>query len=513
MWHPFNSSDTLSKHIPRKRKLMLMALILTGVVNSTTLGYDTMMMAGLIAIDPFSGYFHLKPATTGLLNASNWMGGILACTFVAHLCDYVGRRVTIFFGCMLAFVGIIIQSASQNITMFCIAKIIMGIAIHMSGVAAPLLIAELAPPDMRGIIGGLYFTMFDAGAIIASAVSYGTGQINSTWAWRIPSIIQAIPSAITIAAIPFVPESPRWMVAQGHRQYARDALMICQGLDKENAEELVEKIHLSLKSTTPFAHQWRELMRPSRPMLKRILIILSFTWIVEMGGSSIGSYYLTILLQQAGISGSTKLLQINMISSCWNFFVAVVGAFTFDRLGRKPQSIISLTGMTACLFCLGGFIQKWGATSTNKSAQYATIFWMFLFNGFYSFCYTPMQTLYPTEIFPTRVRAAGTTFFQFWNCGFGLLASFVLPISMDAVGWKFYMINASYNIPFIFIIYFLWMETKNMTLEDVASRFGDGMNNAELIDSNEVQEEVSADQKLSSKNAILNAKVIASAKE
>ncbi|KAF6007832.1 hypothetical protein HII13_004506 [Brettanomyces bruxellensis] len=124
-----------------------------------------------------------------------------------------------------------------------------------------------------------------------------------------------------------------------------------------------------------------------------------------------------------------------------------------------------------------------------------------------------MQTLYPTEIFPTRVRAAGTAFFQFWNCGFGLLASFVLPISMDAVGWKFYMINASYNIPFIFIIYFLWMETKNMTLEDVASRFGDGMNNAELIDSNEVQEEVSADQKLSSKNAILNAKVIASAKE
>lgn len=498
MWYPFAITDKLPKYVPKNQTAMLIALIFTGVVNSTTLGYDTMMMSSLIAIEPFTGYFHLNPATTGLLNASNWIGGIIACLFVAHLCDYIGRRQTIFVGCMLAFIGIIIQSASQNIAMFCVAKIIMGIAIHMSGVAAPLLIAELAPPKLRGIIGGLYFTMFDAGAIIASAITYGTGRIDNTWAWRIPSIIQALPSAMTIAAIPFVPESPRWMVAKGHSKYAKDALMIAQNLKSDDATALVGKIQLSINDSTAFNHQWKELLQPVKPMIKRILIILSFTWIVEMSGSSIGSYYLTILLKQAGVSGELKLLQINMISSCWNFFVAVVGAFTFDKLGRKLQSIVSLTGMTICLFCIGGFIKKWGATSTNKSAQYATIFWMFLFNGFYSFCYTPMQTLYPTEIFPTRVRAAGTTFFQFWNCGFGLLASFVLPISMDAVGWKFYIINASYNIPFIFIIYYLWVETKNLTLEDITNRFGDGINTIKVVDA----AKATAEEKLSSEKPV-----------
>ncbi|KAF6007216.1 hypothetical protein HII12_004736 [Brettanomyces bruxellensis] len=77
------------------------------------------------------------------------------------------------------------------------------------------------------------------------------------------------------------------------------------------------------------------------------------------------------------------------------------------------------------------------------------------------------------RFFPTSVRAAGMAFYQFWNSGFGLIAAFVLPISMTSVGWKFYMINAGYDIIFLPIIYFLWVETKGLTLEQVASLFGD----------------------------------------
>jgi hypothetical protein len=116
---------------------------------------------------------------------------------------------------------------------------------------------------------------------------------------------------------------------------------------------------------------------------------------------------------------------------------------------------------------------KMYGVSDNKSGQYATIFWMFLFNGFYNFCFTPLNCLYPTEIFPFKVRAAGTTFFKFWNCGFGLFAAFILPIAMDNIGWKYYMINASYNVLFLPIIWYVWVETKNITLEEVAEKFGD----------------------------------------
>lgn len=64
-------------------------------------------------------------------------------------------------------------------------------------------------------------------------------------------------------------------------------------------------------------------------------------------------------------------------------------------------------------------------------------------------------------------------FYQFWNSAFGLIAAFVLPISMASVGWKFYMINAGYDIMFLPIIYFLWVETKGITLERIATLFGD----------------------------------------
>jgi len=58
-------------------------------------------------------------------------------------------------------------------------------------------------------------------------------------------------------------------------------------------------------------------------------------------------------------------------------------------------------------------------TSDNQSAIYGTIFVIFLFQGFYSFAITPMTSLYPMEISPFKVRAAGIAVFRFFDSGFG----------------------------------------------------------------------------------------------
>lgn len=63
-----------------------------------------------------------------------------------------------------------------------------------------------------------------SGALLAAGITYGTAKIESTWAWRIPSILQALFSVICIAILPFIPESPRWLVYQGRHQEAREAL-------------------------------------------------------------------------------------------------------------------------------------------------------------------------------------------------------------------------------------------------------------------------------------------------
>ncbi len=458
---------------PKNRQLLFTMLVVTAVVNSATKGYDTMMMSGLIAIDPFINYFNLNPITTGLLNAAMWIGCIISPLAITPCCDLLGRKLTIFVCAWICLIGIVIQSASQNIAMFIVARIIVGFGCQVTGSAAPLLIAEIVPANFRGSLVGIYFTMFNLGAIIASIVTYGTGMLDSNWSWRLPALLQCIPSIISICLLYFIPESPRWLLGKGNYKYAVEVIQVSHVVSKEDAREKANKIMSGIDIDSPFKGQFRKLFCWKKPMMRRLAIIVSFAFLVEMGGSSVGTYYLTVVLNQTGIHSNQKVLEINMISSCWNFAISVVGTFLFDCIGRKKQAFISLSCMIVCFFVLGAFVAKWGGSTTNRSAQYATLFWMFLFNGFYNFCFTPLNVLYPSEIFPTSVRAAGMAFYQFWNSGFGLIAAFVLPISMTSVGWKFYMINAGYDIIFLPIIYFLWVETKGLTLEQVASLFGD----------------------------------------
>lgn len=42
------------------------------------------------------------------------------------------------------------------------------------------------------------------GALIAAGITLGTGQWQSTWAWRAPSLFQAIFSILSIVILPFM---------------------------------------------------------------------------------------------------------------------------------------------------------------------------------------------------------------------------------------------------------------------------------------------------------------------
>ncbi|PVH23443.1 hypothetical protein CXQ85_003733 [Candidozyma haemuli] len=438
------------------------------------MGYDTMMMSSLIAIPQFTNYFNLTPTTNGLMNASVWIGSIVSCFLMKYMADNWGRKMTILSASLFSFVGVALQTASSdNMGMFIFARVVLGFCTQLTGAASPLMVAEVAPKSIRGFMVGMYFTCFNAGAIIASGITYRTADIHGTWAWRLPSLLQAVPSASAIFLLLFVPESPRWMISKGRLENATKVLKIGNKLSDEEAEVMTGEIQYTIEEEKQGSTgAWLTLLRPARPDQRRLVMIVSLALISELGGSSVGSYYLTVILRQAGITGTDKLLQINLISSCWNFICAVCGAYSFDHFGRKKQAIGSLTGMIVSFALLGGFVKMYGE-STNRSGQYATIFFMFLFNGFYNFSITPLNCLYPSELFPMKTRAAGTTIFKFCNCAAGLLGTFILPIAMDNIGWKFYIINAGYDVVFLIVIIVFWVETKGLSLEEIGKSLGE----------------------------------------
>ena len=67
------------------------------------------------------------------------------------------------------------------------------------------------------------FTKILTGGLIAAGVTYGTSTMNSTWAWRIPSAVQAAFSILCLIILPFIPESPRWLAYKNRRE---DALAV-----------------------------------------------------------------------------------------------------------------------------------------------------------------------------------------------------------------------------------------------------------------------------------------------
>jgi dipeptide/tripeptide permease len=179
------------------------------------------------------------------------------------------------------------------------------------------------------------------------------------------------------------------------------------------------------------------------------------------------------MLDQAGITDATTQLQINVILNCWCFVVAVIGSFTLDILGRRRQTLICFAGMIISLYLFGGLAKIYGTDSANTSGIYGTIAVLFLFQGFYSFSITPLTSLYPPEIMSFKTRTAGVAVFRFMDDGFGLLASFCMSFAMENLGYKFYFINASWDILFALIVYFYWPETARVPLEEVGLFFGD----------------------------------------
>ncbi|KAL3451354.1 general substrate transporter [Aspergillus insuetus] len=464
----------LSRWIPADHRVLMPLLLAATVVNSATLGYDSSVMNGLLILPSYSEYFHLTTATEGLNNAAMWMGGILGAFLMQPIPDYFGRRRAIYIAAAVTVIGIILQAAAQNIGMFVVARIIVGIGSAISNGAAPTLLGELLPPRRRARVLGLFFSCYYVGSLLSSIVNYGSQNIDSTWSWRLPSLLQFIPSVLSVLIVPFVPESPRWLIAQGRSDEAWEVLILMQGKDKTDLQKGDEQLREIKDTIVREAEEyprnpWREIIS-TKANRRRLVILCTFGPMINMFGNFIISFYLTKILSQAGITDTVTQTQVQVIINCWSFAIAIFGSFMLDILGRRKQMFIGAGGMVVTLLMIGGLIKRYG-NSTHTSGIYGTIAVIFLFQGFYAFSVSPMTSLYPTEVSPFKLRTTGIAIFRMLDSGFGLLASFAMAYAMADLGWKFYFINAAWDFVFLIMAYFTFVETKGLELEEINAKF------------------------------------------
>ncbi|KAH7357376.1 general substrate transporter [Pyrenochaeta sp. MPI-SDFR-AT-0127] len=472
----------ISRLVPRNSKVFVACLVMLSAIDSVLVGYDSSLMGSFNVMPSYISYFRLTTTTKSLNTAISYVGGAAVCFISGPWTDWRGRREAIFWSALITLIGGVIQGSAQSVGMFIAGRLIVGFGMGLAQTSTPTLLAETVPVRWRGCAMGLYYACWGVGTLLASGVCYGTQTLTTTWAWRIPSLLQAAPSIWCFIILLFIPESPRWLIANGRKEEALEVLAISNA--NGDIGDLAVKIQFKeIEDTIRFekereASVWKALFHPSNR--KRMLITATFPMFVMLPGTNIVTFYFGDMLSSAGIADPNTQLQINVILTSFTLVVALAGSYFADKVGRKALCAGSLTGGLISLYILAGLTAKYG-TSGNKSGIYGTIAMIFIYNATYAWGITPLTVLYPPEVLSFDIRAVGMGIYTLITKLCGLFVAMVIPFGMEAISWKVYIINASIDILFVAFVVFVWVETRGLTLEEVDKVF-DGVKHSNVPD-------------------------------
>ncbi|KAL7271328.1 hypothetical protein RUND412_005921 [Rhizina undulata] len=463
---------------PWYKKPNLRALYLTLVPACLgvewTSGFDSSMMNGIQTIEWWETYFgHPNKARLGFMSASYSLGCILALPFVPAVNDRWGRRMSIVLGSLIMAVGAVLQGAAINFAMFVIARIILGFGIPFAIVAASSLIGELSHPKERPILTSLFNSSWFVGAIVAAGVTLGTFNMETTWSWRIPSYLQLVPSVMQLTFIWWIPESPRYLISKDRHEEARAILVKYHAEGDEDSElaamELAQiqatiKAELENKKMT-----WRQYFTTSANR-KRAVLALCMGVFSQWSGNGPLSFYLKKILEQVGIDDGRRQNLVNLGMTCWSLVNGICMALSVRRFKRRTMFLTCIAGMLGVYLALTISAARYAMTGAT-AAGVTTVVFIFLYSPFYNMGFNALTYTYLIELFPFTIRSKGITMQQWWSRAATFMNTFVNPIGMDNVGWRYYIYYCVWISFEGVVIYFIFPETSHRTLEELAFLF------------------------------------------
>jgi MFS family permease len=127
-----------------------------------------------------------------------------------------------FIGSLIIVIGTCIQSSCRSLAQFMAGRFILGFGCAITSAAGPAYVSEMAHPAYRGVMTGIFNCFWFIGGIPGTFIPART-RIEfprSDLSWRIPLWCQMIYSGLVVLGAPFLPESPRWLVAHGRDEEA-----------------------------------------------------------------------------------------------------------------------------------------------------------------------------------------------------------------------------------------------------------------------------------------------------
>lgn len=282
--------------------------------------------------------------------------------------------------------------------------------------------------------------------IVVAWVSFGTNYTKSDWAWRVPALLQALPSVIQLAFIYWVPESPRYLMAKDRHEEALHMLAKYHANgDVNNATVQFEFREIKEAIRLEFEHQksssYLDFFR-TKGNRYRFVVLLSLGIFSQWSGNAIISNYSSLLYDSAGITDSTQKLGLSAGQTCMSLIVSITMALNVDRFGRRPSFLAATAGM----FCTFVFWTLTSGLYDEKRApgsNYAMIAFIWIFSLFYALAWSGLLVGYAVEILPYKLRAKGLMIMNISvQCAL-TLNTYANPVAFeyfDGHTWKLYLI-------------------------------------------------------------------------
>jgi SP family arabinose:H+ symporter-like MFS transporter len=439
---------------------------ITAALAGLMFGFDIAIITGA---GPFLKIqFNLADLSLGLAFSSLLFGCALGALVMGCLADRFGRRQPLIWVAALFAVTSLATGLAPDFTMFLVARFLGGLAVGGASILAPMYVAEVAPPSLRGRMCASYQMAIVIGILISFLLNYllrdfapwvwfNTALCNlGQWNWRWMFISGLIPSMVFFFLILKAPETPRYLYKCGREREAMTILERISG--KEEAALEMKEIRINLQRPNA---SWSDLK--SAGLRRALAVGFVLAVLIHFSGINTIIDYAAIIFKSAQFKMDAALFATFGIGLV-NFLFTFVSFWTIDRFGRKPLYMIGSFGMCAILLTLAL------AAASGHFKGMTVLVLILSYIACFASCIGPVFWTLVPEIFPNRVRSEAmiVPVMVQWIANAVVVLLFPSAITRLGQGATFLLLGVMALAQMLFT----WRcvpETKGRTLEQIES--------------------------------------------
>ncbi|KAK4234234.1 general substrate transporter [Achaetomium macrosporum] len=440
-------------------------------------GYELSTVGNLLAVNPFlerfgevvDGVLLVSAKNQQILNAATTVGLFTSAFTTGLISDIFGRKKTIIFACFLCIAGILTQYFSHTILQFFGGKLLSCFGFGLGHSLGPVYVAELAPVKMRGICLALVNTMIVVGQWLNSLAVYGSSFRTDDLAWRIPIATQIIPPGILLLGLPFLPESPSWLIIKGKPQEAAASFRKFNGSDFD--------VDTAMATTTAAVVAEKELAKEGSQTSwlqcfrgidgRRTLIVCMVYISQQFIGVNFIAGYLAYYFKLAGVQNA---LGVSQAAYAVQLFGNICSWPLIDRVGRRPMIVGGCMVMTCGLLLIGGI-----STIGTKQALSATVAFMTLWGYLYQMTMGAVAYAVGAETPSATLRQKTYSINIMTATAFSCMVLQIMPYLINTdeanLGGKICFIFFGLSVPMCIYLYFCLPELKGRNYAEIQEMF------------------------------------------